>query len=481
MAQEQNFLRIFYVFLGLSSATILPIQFVLTDDLHVQPSEFELIFKIAAGMWMFKFIVGFVCNRIVNQINSYKLLLTVMLCINSLAWFFLSSWSPVKLETKESITGLLFVIFSTLCVCDVATDGRMVKRVKEETEESEQNIGKTQTYTWAARSFGRLIGGIAVTILIERQSGLKGKVSPRQFLDGFVVIPLLFVMILWGGIEPARRNFRVEITRKASFSETLSMAWLAIVKNKKMLAFLVLLFLTPSTGSNMWLYLSESNEHHGLGFGTELLGIIGIIHSVSCIVGAFMYKSCFRNWNIRNLFIGSLVIGSIISALQLILLTGVYKDIGVSPKVFVLSDDVVNSILDEFLMLPLMIILANSIDSGFETVGYAFFTSLENVIAVISSIISAAMTNAFGIVRDPNDNSVNFDNLWIMVIICSALGLTPIILIRWIPKTLHEYGNVPHDVNENEVELAALEQERIHTIGGSSDSDSEDDMEASTV
>lgn len=475
MAKEQNFLNIFYVFLGLSGATILPIQFVLTDDLNVQPSEFELIFKIAAFMWMFKFVVGFVCNRVVNQINSYKLLLTVMLCMNSLAWFFLSSWSPVKLETKESITGLLCVIFSTLCVCDVATDGRMIKHVQKE---SSQDIGKTQTYTWAARSFGRLIGGVAVTILIERKGGLEGKVSPRQFLDGFVVIPLLFVMVLWGGIEPARRNFRVDNTEKATFQETLAMAWTLIVKNKRILAFLVLLFVTPSTGSNMWLYLSESVEHHGLGFGTELLGFIGIIHSVSCIVGAILYKSCFRRWNIRKLFVISLLVGSVISALQLILLTGVYKDIGISPKAFVLSDDVVNSILDEFLMLPLMIVLANTIDSGFETVGYAFFTSLENVVSALSSVISASMTNAFGIKRDPVDNSVNFDNLWIMVIICSVLGLLPIVIIKWIPASLDKYGIVGEEDEEQQIELTGKPVHAIENSDSDSDSDSNSNIDS---
>tara|TARA_B100000787_G_scaffold52395_1_gene37848 strand:+ start:10255 stop:11676 length:1422 start_codon:yes stop_codon:yes gene_type:complete len=468
MAREQNFLRIFYVFLGLSSATVLPVQFVLTDVLNVQPAEFEIIFKIAASLWMVKFVIGFACNRFVNRVESYKWLLTVMLTLNSIAWLFLSSWSPIDLtHNKSAIIGLLWVVFSSLCVCDVATDGRMVKYVQLE---NANEVGRTQTYTWAARSVGHLIGGIAVTILIERHGTLKGKVSPQQFIDGFVILPILFIMILWGGIEPARRTHEMDVPSISTFCDTLSTVFSSVRKNHKIILFLIVLFLTPSTGSNMYLYLSESIEHHGLGFGTDILGIIGIVHSIACIIGALVYQNCCTRRNTRHLFIGAILFGTLLSLSQLILLTGIYKDIGLSPKVFVISDDVVSSILDEFLMLPLMIVLANQIPSGYETVGYALFTSIENIVSALSTLISAGMTEALGIVRNSKDNSINFDQLWIMVIICAASSLIPLALIGWVPKQISTYRNIPGDeIEESEIELTG---KPIHEIGAP-DSDDE--------
>lgn len=472
MAKENTFLNIFYVFLGISSATVLPVQFVLTDKLHVQPSEFDVIFKIAASLWMVKVLVGFVCNKFVNQVLWYKRLVTLMLLINSLCWFFLSSWSPVNIN-KTEIIALLWIVFSTLCVCDVATDGRMVKYVQLENGDQ---IGKTQTYSWAFRSFGRLLGGIAVTLLIERDTSLKGKVSPQQFLDGFVIIPILFIMIMWGGIEPSRRTFLVDSDEHTTCKQTLLSCWNLAKCNKKILAFMAILFLMPSSGSNIWLYLSESIEHHGLGFGTELLGIIGIVHSVSCIVGALLYRYCFRRTSVKKLFVVSILFGATMSALQLILLTGIYKDIGLSPKIFVLSDDVVSSILDEFLMLPLMIIMASTIDNGFETVGYALFTSLENIMSSLSSLLSAGMTEALGIQRDRDTNAIEFGNLWIMVIICAVLSLVPLLFICWVPQNIQSYQSVDceEEDDENHIEL---QNNSLHHIGDPEQSDEDEEQD----
>ena len=455
MAKESNFLYLFYIFLGLSGSTILPIKFVLQDDFKIQPVDFELIFRLSTTLWMIKFIVGFIINPVINNILYYKILLTACLITNSVAWGLLSSWSTVEINTVGQITALLFVVFSTLCVMDVGTDGRMVKHVLNE---NESDKGNTQTYAWGFRSFGRLIGGVAVIILVHRD-GLDG-VSPQQFLDGFVIIPLIYIILLWGGIEddrypPVQEKEKISTQ---SFCTICKMVFNTFKQNNKMLFFMIILFITPSSGSNMYLYLSESIEHHGLGFDTKVLGIIGLVDAGACVLASVLYKKFMRKINLRWLFGICIVVACATSAAQLVLLFGIYKDYNISAEVFVVSDDAVGSIVQQLIMLPLMIIMAHCITPGFETVLYSAFTSLENVLSAVSSFISAAITSELGIKRG-EDGSINFDKLWIMLIITTSTMVLPLFFLKFIPPkissydSLHVIGEDDDEENEEGIEL----------------------------
>jgi len=445
MAKETHFLYIFYIFLGLSGSVVLPVKFVLQDDLNVQPSEFELIFRVSAGLWMIKFIVGFLINPLVNKLLSYKILLTICLIINSTAWFFLSSWSPVEITNVKHVTGILFVVFSSLCIMDVASDGRMIKHA---ISESESNKGNTQTLSWGFRSFGSLIGGIAIILLVNRD-GLAG-VSPRQFMNGFVIIPLLYLLLLWGGINDNKYPPIQENGPYISFKTVLKELWNNFKENWKILLFIFTVFITPSSGSNMYLYLSESIEHHGLGFDTHILGGIGLIDASACILGAILYKKCMRKINIRYLFFVCFILSGLISVSQLFILLGTYKKYNIPPEIFIISDDALGSILGQLILLPLMIVVAHTIPSGLETVLYSGYTSYENVLSSLSSFISAWMTTLLGIERE-EDGTINFDKLWIMLIITSLLSIIPIFFLFLIPPRISSYTSL-HEIGEDEEE-----------------------------
>jgi len=462
MAKESNFLYIFYVFLGLSGSVILPVKFVLQDDFKIQPSEFELVFRLSAGLWMVKFIVGFFINPVVNNLFYYKILLTVCLISNSIAWFFLSTWSTVEITEVRDVTGILFVVFSTLCIMDVATDGRMIKHVLNETESQK---GNTQTHAWGFRSFGRLIGGIAVIILVHRD-GLDG-VSPSQFINGFVVIPIIYILLLWGGIQDDRYPLvqEKENITNYSFCTICKMLGENFKENSKILLFVALVFITPSSGSNMYLYISETIEHHGLGFDTKILGFIGLIDAGACILGAIFYKKFMKKLNLRVLFVVCLILAAVLSAGQLFILLGTYKDYSIPPELFAISDDAVGSIIGQLIFLPMMILLAHTIPPGFETVIYSGYTSFENILSAASSFISAGMTSALGIKRG-DDGAINFDKLPIMIIITSAVGLLPILFIKFVPNRISSYSSL-HVIGEDDEDEDEDDDEGVEMISSS--------------
>jgi len=435
---EELFLYTFYVFLGLSASITLPVQFLLQDDLSVQPSAFEMIFAVASSTWCVKFLIGFLVDRIGNTALNYKIIVSSMLLVNAGGWLFLSSWSPwtKELSSIETVTVMLWVIFSSLCVCDVATDGRMIRLVHDETGD---RIGRTQTIVWGCRSLGRIIGGITTTVLLQREGSSTGMFSPRGFIDGFVVAPFACMAFLWIAVralpDPPKGFPRRSPRRSKRFGVIVREVWRVLTENKRLVVVMVSIALVPDSGSNMYLYLSESLQHRGLGFGTHVLGVISIVHSAACIVGACCYHTCFKFIKLRTLFYGTIVIQAILSLSQLVLLFGLYHKIGVSAKFFVLSDDVIGAIVEELLFLPLMILMATMIPRGFESSVYSTLTSLSNVCSMFSSFISAGLTVMFGITRDAS-GVINFDNLWVMALTCTFTGLVPLLFFRWLPKRI---------------------------------------------
>ena len=380
-----------------------------------------------------------------------------MLFINSVCWFFLSEWCPYQIEDVRVITAILWVLFTTLCVCDVASDGRMVKHVQTETEST---LGNTQSGVWACRAFGRLGGGICITALLRRDGDddETGRMSSRQFMNGFVVIPVLFCVPLLFFVQSSHRvNENSDIPHNSvaqmSLCQTFRKMEAVVIKHWRPVGFMVILCVLPDTGSNVYLYISESIEHNGLGFATPILGVVGIAHAVSCIIGAFLYRNCVRKFALRKVFVVTIIIGSIISLSQLILITGYYKQWDITPTAFVLTDDVVGAIIAEFLFLPVLIMMATLIPPGLETVLYAFFTSLSNVCGIISSFISAGVTESFNIKRN-DTGAIDFTNLWKMTLLCGCLGLLPLMFIHWIPRKLqpniHYQECVPESESESE-------------------------------
>ena len=171
-----------------------------------------------------------------------------------------------------------------------------------------------------------------------------------------------------------------------------------------------------------------------------------------------------KSINLRILFSVCLILSAIVSAAQLFILLGTYKDYSVPPEIFVISDDAIGSIIGQLIFLPIMIILAHSIPRGFETVIYSGFTSFENILSSISSFTSAAITNALDIKR-LDDGSINFDKLWIMIIITSSLGLLPLLFIKFIPPRITSYGEIhvigkDDDDDDDGIEMVADPQIR---------------------
>ena len=269
-------------------------------------------------------------------------------------------------------------------------------------------------------------------------------------------MPFIYILLLWGGIQDDRYPPVAEKENVPfhSFCHICGMIWQNFKENYKILFFVSLVFITPSSGSNMYLYLSETIEHHGMGFDTKILGFIGLIDAGACVLGAVLYKKFMKKINLRVLFSVCLILASLLSAAQLFILLGTYKDYSVPPELFVVSDDAVGSIIGQLIFLPMMILLAHTIPKGFETVVYSGYTSFENILSAVSSFISAGMTGALGIKRD-DTGAINFNNLWIMIIITSSVGLLPILLIKWIPNRITSYGE-------------------LHVIGDSEDEDEED-------
>ena len=99
-------------------------------------------------------------------------------------------------------------------------------------------------------------------------------------------------------------------------------------------------------------------------------------------------------------------------------------------------------------MMPLLVLGAAVCPKGVEGTFYAFLMSLTEVGGILGDLAGTALTSLLGV-----DNN-NFDNLWLLILLCNAFSLLPLCLLPWI-KLPHE--SLDEELPENEeIELSAM-------------------------
>ena len=94
--------------------------------------------------------------------------------------------------------------------------------------------------------------------------------------------------------------------------------------------------------------------------------------------------------------------------------------------------------------MPLLVLGAAVCPKGAEGTFYAFLMSLTEVGGILGDLTGTALTSWLGV-----DNN-NFDNLWVLVLLCNVFGLLPLLLLPWIQLPVE--AQTPEE-EQNESEL----------------------------
>eukprot|EP00293_Proteomonas_sulcata_P010643 CAMPEP_0184300110 /NCGR_PEP_ID=MMETSP1049-20130417/10597_1 /TAXON_ID=77928 /ORGANISM="Proteomonas sulcata, Strain CCMP704" /LENGTH=90 /DNA_ID=CAMNT_0026610751 /DNA_START=191 /DNA_END=463 /DNA_ORIENTATION=+ len=78
--------------------------------------------------------------------------------------------------------------------------------------------------------------------------------------------------------------------------------------------------------------------------------------------------------------------------------------------------------------MPIIVLASRLCPEGMEGTMYALIMSINNLGGILGSQIGAVITEILGV------SATNLDNFWLLVTICNASTLLPLVLISWIPK-----------------------------------------------
>ena len=120
--------------------------------------------------------------------------------------------------------------------------------------------------------------------------------------------------------------------------------------------------------------------------------------------------------------------GTVLGLSQLLLISGVSRQIGLGDKLFVVGDEVILSVLGEIAFLPSLVLAAKVCPEGVEASLFAAMMSVFNGGMVISQIAGSVLTDKLGVTK------TDFSNLWLLVLICNISSLLPLPFLFLVPE-----------------------------------------------
>lgn len=396
--------------LGLSS---LAVSFFLKDELHLSPSEVAALVGVTALPWLIKPLYGFLSDTIPiygYKRRSYLFLSGIMGCIS---WILLGTYA----RTVPVAIASILLGSASVAISDVVVDSIVVEKSRLYTN----NGGDLQSYCWGASSVGGILSAYFSGFLLE-------SITPREIFIITSFFPL-FVTIVSIFINEAKQipaddsngnrsiiiNIRKQITDlKDAFLKP--EIYLPVL-------FIFLWRATPSPDTALFYFTTNS-----LGFKPEFLGKIRLLSNVASLVGVFIYNTYLKNKSIKSIVLWASLISVPLSLTQILLTSRYNLQLGIPDEAFALTDTVVLTVLGQIAFMPTLVLAASLCPPGVEGALFATLMSIYNGAGVISGELGGLLTSFVGV------TDTNFENLSLLVLICSLASLLPLPFINMLEK-----------------------------------------------
>jgi hypothetical protein len=212
-------------------------------------------------------------------------------------------------------------------------------------------------------------------------------------------------------------------TEKTSASKTIKLLFHAF-KNKniwKPALFLFVISVTPGFEGPTVFYFE-----HRLKFSAMDFSLLDTVSHVTSIVGTIIYKKYLSRVGFRKIFFWTLALSWGLKWSYLSIVTGANEAIGIPNLVVATADSITLSLLDQFLLLPCVVLAAKICPDGVEGSLYATLMSINNLAGVLASEWGSVFADMYGV--DKN----HFGNFWKLIVLCNLLDLIPIASIALI-------------------------------------------------
>ena len=137
-----------------------------------------------------------------------------------------------------------------------------------------------------------------------------------------------------------------------------------------------------------------------LEFSTAQLNSILVISEVLLFVGVVAYKQYMRGWSWRNVYWMVIIANCFFSVLQIMLIRGANRAMGIGDFWFALGDEAMVEFAAGVQFLPCTIMMVHLCPKGSEGVSYAMFTTMNNVALNLSSMLSTSLLGIWDVSKE---------------------------------------------------------------------------------
>lgn len=146
------------------------------------------------------------------------------------------------------------------------------------------------------------------------------------------------------------------------------------------------------------------------------------------MLGTFLYNRYLKHMKLRRILMLAQIGLSIISFLDLALVSRLNVHFGVSDKLMVIWGSALADAINQLKMMPFLIISGQLCPPGIEGTLFALFMSINNLGSTMGSFLGAGLASLLGISAD------SFDNMPLGVSIQAVCTLVPVGFLFLIPK-----------------------------------------------
>lgn len=465
-----------YFIQGFRSFVWTAVSYQMKDMMKLSPSTSQFLVSVAYFPWSIKPIYGILSDCIPIKQRKRIPYLIISSWLSLFPWLILGLSEPLR-SSSNFLTALLIVQNLGCAMADVVIDAMIAEAVRSAGPEF---AGDLQSLSWSSMAiggiFGSLLGGYALSNLpihviyimfsalplFQLASCIFVEESPKGFestvdnaahkhVEGQSVDNAFAGK---GSSEPSKHEGtrRRKGARKNSKRRSLSKLSEAHEKNhrsnnsrpylslKSAFFSLCRAFKQPTILRPMaWFFFSNVAipnistvmfyyQTEVLHLEASFLGTARVIGWFSLMLGTYIYNRYFKHKKLRNILMFAHVGLAIISVLDILLVSRLHVQYGIADKYMVLWGSALADAINQFKMMPFLILSGQLCPPGIEGTLFALFMSINNLGSTLGSFLGAALASALNI------SSAQFDNLAFGLGVQLFGTLLPIGFLFLIPK-----------------------------------------------
>lgn len=165
-----------------------------------------------------------------------------------------------------------------------------------------------------------------------------------------------------------------------------------------------------------------------LHLDASFLGTARVVSWGGLMLGTFIYNRFLKRVQLRKIFLGTHIALSVLNLIDNILVLRLNSSLGISDKAFVLCTSALADAVNQFKLMPFLVLSGRLCPPGIEGTLFALFMSINNFGSTVSSFFGAAVASVL------NLSSNRFDNLAVGICIQAVCTLIPVCFLFLIPK-----------------------------------------------